>query len=111
MELKKLKKKDKKVTIITLNFSIIKYEKIKNANRLSITTQDLLHLMNEFGKKHNLINVVTVHFVHDQLQKTETDICGIFQLYFYVNLINPVENSQIISDKTLTKKTTEKLLN
>ena len=111
MELKKLKKKDKKVTIITLNFSIIKYEKIKNANRLSITTQDLLHLMNEFGKKHNLINEVTVHFVHDQLQKTETDICGIFQLYFYVNLFNPVENSQIISDKTLTKKTTEKLLN
>ena len=41
-----------------------KYEKIKNANRLSTTTQDLLHLMKD---------KVTVHFVNNQLQKTETD--------------------------------------
>ena len=67
--------------------------------------------MNEFGKKHNLKNEVTMRFVDDQLQKTETDYCGIFQLYFYVNLFNPVKNSQIISDKTLMKKTIEKLLN
>ena len=60
--------------------------------------------MNEFGKKHNLKNEVMVHFVGDQLKKTEADICGIFQLYFYVNLINPVENRQITSDKTLMKK-------
>ena len=44
-------------------------------------------------------------------KKTETDTCGIFQLYFYVRLFNPVENSQIINDKTLTKKTIEKLFN
>ena len=68
--------------------------------------------MKKFGKKHNLKNEVTVHFVDNQLQKTETDTCGIFQLYFYVNLFNPVENSQIISDKTLTKKNPiEKILN
>ena len=52
-----------------------------------------------------------VHFVDNQLQKTETDTCGIFQLYFYVRLFNPVENSQIINDKTLTKKTIENLFN
>ena len=52
-----------------------------------------------------------MHFVDDQIQKTETDTCGIFQLYFYVNLFNPIENSQIINDKTVTKKTIEKLLN
>ena len=103
--IKNLKKKDEKLTIITLTFSMIEYEKIKNANRLSRATQDLLNLWkNEFEKKHNLKNEVTVHFVDDQLQKTETGTCGIFQLYFYVNLFNPVENSQIISDKTLTKK-------
>ena len=67
--------------------------------------------MNELEKKRNLKNEVTMHFVDDQLQKTETDTCGIFQLYFYVNLFNPVKNSQIISDKTLTKKTIEELLN
>ena len=54
------------------------YEKIKNANRLRTITQDLLHLMIEFGKKHNLKNEVRVHFVDDQLQKTETDTCRIF---------------------------------
>ena len=82
------------------------YEKIKNLNRLSTTIQDLLHLMNEFGKKlKNLKNEVTVHLADDELQKTEANTCGIFQLYFYVNLFIPVENSQIISDKTLTKKT------
>ena len=67
--------------------------------------------MKKIRKKHNLKSEFTVHFVDNQLQKTETDTCGIFQLYFYVNLFNPVENSQIISDKTLTKKTIEKLLN
>ena len=35
------------------------YEKIKNANRLRTTTQDLLHLMKD---------KVMVHFVDNQLQ-------------------------------------------
>ena len=80
--IKKIEKKYKKATIITLNFSMTEYEKIKNANRISTATQDLLHVMNKFGKQHNLKNEVTVHFFDDQLQKTETDTCGIFQLYF-----------------------------
>ena len=102
--IKKLEKKDNKVTVITLTFSMSEYENIKNANRLSTTTKDLLHLMNKYGKKYNLKKDVSVNFVDDQLQKTETDTCGIFQLYFYVNLFNPVENSDIINDKTLTQK-------
>ena len=28
-------------------------EKLKNVNRLSETTQDILRLINEFGKKHD----------------------------------------------------------
>ena len=61
------------------------YEKIKNGNRLSTTTIDLLHLMSEFRKMHNVKDEVTVHLVNDQLQKIDTDACGIFQLYFYMN--------------------------
>ena len=87
------------------------YKKIKTVNRLSETTQDILHLINEFGKLHNLKEEVRVHFVDDQLQKTETNTCGVFQLYFFVNLFNPDENSAIIEDKILTKKTIENLLN
>ena len=48
-----------------------------------------------------------MHFVDDQLLKIKTDTCGIFQFYFCENLFNPVENSQTISDKTLTKKSSK----
>ena len=62
------------------------YEKIKNGHRLRPTTQDLLHLMYEFGKLHKVKDTIKVHLVDDQLQKIETDTCGIFQIYFYFNL-------------------------
>ena len=87
------------------------YEKIRNGHRLTTTTQDLLHLMYEFGKLHKIKDVVTVHLVDNQLQEIETDTCGIFQLYFYVNLFTPLENSSIVNDKKLSKSTLEKLLN
>ena len=58
------------------------YKKIKTLNRLSETTQDILHLINEFGKLNSLKEEVRVYSVDDQLQKTETHTCGVFQLYF-----------------------------
>ena len=109
--IEKFLKKDNKVTLVTLKFSMREYEKIRNGHRLTTTTQDLLHLMYEFGKLHKINNVVTVHLVNDQLQKIETDTCGIFQLHFYVNLFTPLENSSIVNDKKLLKSTLEKLLN
>ena len=111
LELKNKKKKDKKVTLITLKFSMIEYEKIRNGHRLTPTAQDLLHLMNEFGKLHKIKDIVKVHLVDDQLQKIETGTCGMFQLYFYFNLFMPFKNSSIINDKKLSKSTIEKLLN
>ena len=59
--------------------------------------------MYEFGKLHKIKDVVTVHLVDDQLQKIEMDTCGIFQLYFYINLFTPLENSLIVNDKKLSK--------
>ena len=50
-----------------------KYEKMKNAKRLSNTTIDLLHLMSEYSKMHKIGDEVTVHLVDDQLQKFDTD--------------------------------------
>ena len=58
------------------------YKKIKTLNRLSETTQDILHLINEFGKLNSLKEEVRVYSVDYQLQKTETHTCGVFQLYF-----------------------------
>ena len=74
-------------------------------------TQDLLHLMYEFGKLHKINDVVTMHLVDHQLQKTETDTCGIFQLYLCVNLFTLLENSLIVNNEKLSKLTLEKLLN
>ena len=110
-DIEKVNEKDNKVTLITLKFSMQEYEKIKNKNRLSETTIDLLDLMYKFGKKHNLRNEVIVHLVDDQLQMIERDTCGMYQIYFYVNLFNPLENSSIIIEKILNKRTIEKLLN
>ena len=42
---------------------------------------------------------------------TEKDACVMYQLYFYVNLFNPLEDSSIVKVKIINKKTREKLLN
>ena len=102
---------DRKITLISVKFSMSEYEKIKDTKQLKTTTQDLLHLMDEFGKFHNIQDEITVFSLDDQLQKIETDTCGIFQIYFYYNLFNPFSDSSIIKDKVLTKHTIEKLLN
>ena len=109
--LQKFQKKDQKITIITIKFSMKEYENIKNEHRLRQTTQDLLHLIYEYGRLHNIKDSITIHSVDDQLQKLETDTCGIFQLYFYFNLFVTFENSSIIEDNKLSKRTIEKLLN
>ena len=104
-------KNDRKITLISLTFSMQEYEKIKDLKELRTTTQDLLHLMYEFGKLHNIENEVTVFSLDDQLQKVETDTCGVFQLYFYYNLFNPLKKSSIVQDSVISKHTFEKLLN
>ena len=109
--IQKLKKKDKKITIISLKFSMKEYEKIKTGLRLRPTTQDLLHLIHEYGRLHNIKDFVTIYSVDEQLQRIETDTGGIFQLYFYYNLFVPFENSSVVEDNKLTWRTIEKLLN
>ena len=109
--LNKFGKNDRKITLISLTFSMREYEKIKDLKELRTTTQDLLHLMYEYGKLHNIENEVTVFSLDDQLQKIETDTCGIFQLYFYYNLFNPLNESSIVQDNVISKHTIEKLLN
>ena len=52
----KFVKKDNKITLVTLRFSIPEYKKLKNLDKLSETTVDLLHLINKYGKKHRIGN-------------------------------------------------------
>ena len=109
--LNKFEKSDRKITLISIKFSMQEYEKIKDTKQLKTTTQDLLHLMYEFGKLHNVEDEITVFSLDDQLQKIETDTCGIFQIYFYYNLFNPFVNSSVVKDKVISKQTIQKLLN
>ena len=109
--LNKFEKSDRKITLISIKFSMQEYEKIKDTKQLKTTTQDLLHLMYEFGKLHNIEDEITVFSLDDQLQKIETDTCGIFQIYFYYNLFNPFVDSSVVKDKVISKHTIQKLLN
>ena len=67
--------------------------------------------MNKYKIKQKLKDEVIVHLVDDQLQMIERDTCGMYQIYFYVNLLVPIENSDMISEKILNKRAIENLLN
>ena len=46
-----------------------------------MTTADLFHLINEFGKiKYEIV----LYLVDDYLQESTSDTCGIFQLNFHI---------------------------
>ena len=46
-----------------------------------MTTADLFHLINEFGKiKYEIV----LYLVDDYLQESTSDTCGIFQLHFHI---------------------------
>ena len=55
--------------------------------------------------------MVDIYMVDDQLQNIKSDTCGLFQLYFYMNLFLPKENSQIVGNRTLPLRTIKNLLN
>ena len=112
--LNKFNKKDKTVNLVSLKFSIETYHKLKKTNeisKLTDITKDFFHLLAEFAKVNNLSNEMTVVLVDDEIQEIYSDTCGLFQLYFYKNLFDPNENSKILNDEHLTKKTVETLLN
>lgn len=73
-----------KVTLITLKLSIHKYGKMKNFNMLSPTIINILHLVNEYAKKHKLTNELIVHLVDEMIEK---DTCEMYHLYFYVHVL------------------------
>ena len=49
--------------------------------------------------------------VGDQLQNIKTDTCGLFQLYFYMNLFIPKNSSKIVNNRKLSLTTIKTLLN
>ena len=113
MELKSSEKKDNIISLISLKFSILDYEKLnkKLLSDLSTTVIDLFHLINAFRKPYNIQDEVTVYLVDNQLQEAETDTCGTFQLYFCKSLFQLLPNSRILDDKNVSKNTISRVLN
>ena len=111
--IEKFKQKDSVISLISLKLSTENHNRPtkREIRSLSSTAVDLFHLINESGKLHKLTEEVTIYLIDDQIQKTETDICGIFQLHFYKNLFQPSHESKIINDRKLTENTISKLLN
>ena len=72
-----------KITLVTLKFSIAEYKRLKKVDKLSKTTVDLMHLINEYGKKHNLRSEVDIQQVDNQMIHKDTS--GIYQNVFHVN--------------------------
>ena len=73
--------------VITLTFSMEEYKKIKTVNRLSETTQDILHLINEFGKLYNSKEEVRVHFIDDKLKKNRNRYLWSLSTLFFCKLV------------------------
>ena len=63
------------------------YKKIKTVNRLSETTQDILHLINEFGKLYNSKEEVRVHFIDDKLKKSRNRYLWSLSTLFFCKLV------------------------
>ena len=53
---------------------------------------------------------MTLYLLGDQLQDSNSDMCGFFQLHFYSNLYTPLPDSQILNEDKLNKGTIENYL-
>ena len=83
----------------------------KKIGNLSNTARDFFYFVQSFGNFLKVKDSLNIWMVQDRIQDIENVTCSIFQLYFYKNLFNPNADSKIQSDKKLTKKTAETLLN
>ena len=107
--LEKINKNDKKINLTYVQFDTKNFVN-SDRSEMTKTAQDFFHMLFEFAKVHNR-KIVNVYMVDDCLQDLKSDTCGIFQLYFYMNLFLPQPNSKILNNKQLTMKTISTLLN
>ena len=77
-------------------------------NKLSDTAKHFFAFLDQFGEYKRIGNNVKVVTVDDNLQSFQTDYCGIFQMYFYLNLFEPLQTS--ITARSNSKKLTVELL-
>ena len=111
--IEKMDRSDNKITLCKIKFNMSAYKKLsqEEIDALSETARNFFYFIHAFGKKLKLRSFVNVWMVEDRLQDLDSATCGIFQIYFYENLLNPDKNSSIQGETKLKKSTVEKLLN
>ena len=82
--------------------------KQKGLRKLSLTAKHFFKLLHAFGNQKKLEKTVKLVIVDDNIQTLDTDYCGPFQMYFYLNLF---ENSVVVNSKKLNIELISKLLN
>ena len=110
---KQMTRTEKKITLVNIKFNLNACKNLskKELDALSDTATNFFHFIQAFGNKLKLRDFVNIWMVEDRVQDLSSMTCGIFQLYFYDNLLNPNGNSKIQNLKRLNKKTTETLFN
>ena len=102
---------DNKITLINIKFNLNACKNLskKEFDNLSDTARDFFYFVQSFDNK--LRDFVNIWMVEERVQDLDSVTCGIFQIYFYDNLLNPDQNSKTRIKKQLSKKAIEILLN
>ena len=103
---------DKNIMLAYTKFSlnVCKNLSKNELDNLSDTARDLFYFVQSFGGKLKLRDFVSLWVVEDRIQDLDTVNGGIFQIYFYDNLLNPDQNNKI-QKKNKNKKIIKILLN
>ena len=101
--IEKMDRSDKKITLCKIKFNMSAYKRLlkKEIDSLSETAQNFFHFINAFGKKLNLKSFANVWMVEDRLRDLDSPTYGIFQIYFYENLLNPEEDEDVDNEQKI----------
>ena len=101
-----------KLTLCSMKFCVEKWRQMpqKIKSQLTETAQNFFNLLEQFAKlkQTRCMNII---ILENRVQNLLTSDCGHFQLYFYKNLFDPHEKSNIVEHQQLTKNTLETILN
>ena len=105
--------RDNKITLVNITFNLNACKNLskKELDNLSDIARNFFYFIRSFGNKLKLGDFVNILMIEAKIQDLDSVTCGIFQIYFYDNLLNPDQNSKIQNKTNLNKKTKETLLN
>ena len=103
---------DQILTLCKMKFSVDSWKNMTHTKKeqLTETAQNFFHLLQQFAKLKKT-NDMSILILEQPVQNLTSTNCGIFQLYFYKNLLDPDEKSKIINHANLNKHTIEVIFN